>query len=449
MNQSYDLVALGTGTAAKNVAKACRRAGWRVAVVDCLPYGGTCALRGCDPKKALWSVADAFMTARALQPAGIQTSELQLDWAKMMAFKRTFTDPVPAKREMQFKELGIDTFHGTARFIGPNTVAVGEQRLEASHILVATGAKPAPLPIRGAEHAITSREFLELDRLPKTFITIGGGYVGCEFAHTATHAGAKVTILQRGQPLEFFDRDMVRHLADKSRRIGIEIHAQTNVEAVEKTANGVRVHASHNDESLRFEAEIAVHAAGRVPALDALDLEAAGVERDGQGLRLTPQLRSASNPAVYAAGDAAAQGPALTPVAAHDAEVVAANLLENAEREPNYWGVPSVAFTHPPIGRVGMLESEAAEAGLRFRVNQGEMTDWQVVRHVGGDTGAYKVLIEDESERILGAHLVGPGTIEMINILAFATRERLPASAVRRFMSAFPSAASNLSLLVT
>lgn len=375
LDKSYDLVALGTGTAAKNVASACRRAGWRVAVVDCLPYGGTCALRGCDPKKALWSAADAFATAQRLHRAGIEAPGMHLDWPKMMAFKRTFTDSVPDKREAQFQELGIDRFHGTARFVGENTIAIGDERLEARHILIATGAKPTPLPIVGAEHTVTSDEFLELDRLPKTFITIGGGYIGWELAHIATRAGAKVTILQRGQPLKFFDSDMVKYLVDRTRQIGVDVHPETTVEAVEKRPDGVRVRATHHGKSLTYEAEMAVHAAGRVPALDALDLEAGGVECDQHQLRLTPQLRSVSNPAVYAAGDAAARGPALTPVAALDAEIVAANLLGNAHREPNYRGVPSVAFTLPPIGRVGMLESEAQEAGLRFRVNQGEMAD--------------------------------------------------------------------------
>lgn len=438
MSKTYDLIALGTGTGAKYVAKACRLAGWRVAMVDCLPYGGTCALRGCDPKKALWSVADAFATARALQPAGIEAQSLRLDWPKMMAFKRSFTDPVPDKRETQFGELDIDMFHGTARFVGPSTIAIGDERLEARHVLIATGAEPAPLPIPGAEHLISSTDFLELERLPKSLIIIGGGYIGYEASHTANCAGAKVTVLQRGQPLTNFDPDMVKRLTEKSRDMGIDLHTETPVESVEKTSSGVRVHASHKGESLVFEAEMVLHAAGRVPALDALDLQAADIERDGKGLKLTPQLQSVSNPVVYAAGDAAARRPALTPVAALDAKVVAANLLEGAGREPDYLGVPSIAFTLPPIGRVGMLESEARQAGLCFPVNHGEMGDWQVARHVGERTGAYKVLIEDGSERILGTHLLGPGTIEMLNILALAVRGKLPATAISTSYRSFP-----------
>jgi glutathione reductase (NADPH) len=447
MSEPYDLIALGTGTAAKKVALACREAGWRVAIVDCLPFGGTCALRGCDPKKALWSVAQAFSTVESLQAveAGILADELRLDWGRMMAFKRRFTEPVPHKRETQFREHGIDAFHGFARFTGRNTIAIGNEQFEARHILIATGAKSRPLTFAGAEHLTTSDEFLALETLPKSLVMVGGGYIGFEFAHTATRVGAKVTVLQRGdRALTNFEPDLVRRLIDKSRRIGIEVHLATGVEGVERTEQGVRVRASSNGQSRYFEAEMAVHAAGRVPAIDELDLKVAGIERDEQGLRLTPQLQSVSNPAVFAAGDAAARGPALTPVAAHDAEVVAANLLEGAAREPDYAGVPSVAFTIPPIASVGMTEAQATAAGLEFRVNQDEMTHWQVVRHEAEDTAAYKVLIEEGSERILGAHLIGPGTVEVINLLALAIRLGIPARQMRRFTSAFPSAASNL-----
>jgi glutathione reductase (NADPH) len=451
VTNSYDLVALGTGTAAKKVALACREAGWRVAVVDCRPYGGTCALRGCDPKKALWSVAEAYATARNLMAvdAGLQADAMRLDWSKMMAFKRRFTEPVPAKRERLFREHGIDAYHGVARFVGPNEIAIDGRRIQARHVLIATGAKPRPQCVEGAEHLTTSDEFLALEALPRTVLLVGGGYIGFEFAHTATRAGAKAIVLQRGdRPLKNFEPDLVERLVDKSRRLGIEVHLATCVERVERTSQGVRVTAKREDIEHHFDVDMAVHAAGRVPAIDELDLAAGGVERDKTGLSLTPQLRSVSNPAVFAAGDVVGRGPALTPVAAHDAEIVIANLLEGQSLEPDYTGVPSVAFTMPPIARVGMTEDEAVESGLRFRVNQDEMTDWQVVRHVAEDTAAYKVLIEEGTERILGAHLVGPGTVEVINLFALAIRLGLSTRELRRFTSAFPSAASNIFLMI-
>ncbi len=445
----YDLVAIGTGTAAKKVALACRKAGWRVAVVDHRPYGGTCALRGCDPKKAMWSVAEACDRARRLGSAGIRgTDELALDWSGLMAFKHQFTDLVPEKRESLFRDAGIDRFHGRARFVGPNSIAVGEDRLEARHMLIAAGAEPARLPFPGAEHLITSDEYLEMDELPSRFVLVGGGYIAFEFAHTAVRLGAKPLIIEAERPLASFDEDLVDRLVAKSRRLGIEVHTQTKVVGVERPGDRLfRVHARTDaGEPLCFEAEIAVAAAGRVPALDALDLDAGNVSRKGAFLQLNPHLQSVTNPAVFAAGDAASLGPALTPVASHDAEIVIANLLGNGPptHVPDYTGVPSVAFTIPPITGVGFTEEQARAQGLRFRVNHRDITDWQVTRHLGEDTAAYKVLIEDDSDRILGAHLIGPDAEHLINMFALAIRLGLTARDLNRFVSAFPTAASNI-----
>lgn len=447
---TYDLVAIGTGTAAKKVARECRRAGWRVAVVDHLPFGGTCALRGCDPKKALWSVSQAYDVAIRLRHSGLHgTSALSLDWLKMAAFKRSFTDPVPAKREEFFRAEDIDAFHGTARFIAPNAIEVGAERLEPRHVLIAAGAEPARLAFDGAEHLTTSDQFFELETFPKEMILVGGGYIGFEFAHLAARMGSKAVILQRGQRcLPHFEPDLVDRLVEKSRRLGIEVHVGSEVTAVARTSDGgVIVDARMSYGTIRhFSATVAIHAAGRVPAIADLNLEAGGVERDGGRLRLNEFLQSTSNPAVYAAGDAAARGPALTPVAAHDAEVVAANLLQPdaPRRQPDYTGVPSVAFTIPAITSVGLTEEAAREQGLRFTTNHHDMTEWQAVRHVQEDTAAYKVLIEEGSHRILGAHILGPDAEHTINTFAMAMRLGLTARDMKRFMSAFPTAASNV-----
>jgi glutathione reductase (NADPH) len=155
----------------------------------------------------------------------------------------------------------------------------------------------------------------------------------------------------------------------KSREIGIDIKTGARVDAIENNAGGFMVRATPNDNQESYEADLVVHAAGRVPDLDTLDLAAAGVERDRARLKLNEFLQSTSNPAVYAAGDAAGSGPPLTPVAGHDAKIAAANMLNSNQQRPNYRGVPSVAFTIPPIARVGMLEAEAREKSIRVRVN--------------------------------------------------------------------------------
>lgn len=376
------------------------------------------------------------------------TSALSLDWLDMAAFKRSFTDPVPAKREAFFRAEDIDAFHGAARFVAPNAVEVGAERLETRHVLIAAGAEPARLPFDGAEHLTTSDQFFELGAFPKEMILVGGGYIGFEFAHLAARMGSKAVILQRGQRcLPHFEPDLVQRLIEKSRRLGIKVHVGSEVIAVARTTDGgVAVDARMSDSSIRrFSATVAIHAAGRVPAIAGLNLEAGGVETDGGSLRLNKFLQSTSNPAVYAAGDAAARGPALTPVAAHDAEVVAVNLLHGSpHREPDYTGVPSVAFTIPAITSVGLAEEAARKQGLRFTSNHHDMTEWQAVRHVQEDTAAYKVLIEDGTHRILGAHILGPDAEHTINIFAMAMRLGLTARDMGRFMSAFPTAASNV-----
>lgn len=446
----YDLFAIGTGTAAKKVALACRKAGWRVAVADHRPFGGTCALRGCDPKKAMWSVAESYDRARRLGGAGLRgTDGLSLDWHDLMAFKNNFTDPVPAKREKTFQEAGIDAFHGRVRFVGPNTVAIDDTRIEARHVLIAVGAEPKPLPFLGAEYLISSDAYFEMESLPSTLVLVGGGYIAFEFAHTAVRLGAKPIIIERRQPLKLFDEDLVAQLVDKSRRLGIEVHTNTEVVAVERgLADDLVVYArSPEGETLQFEVPLAVQAAGRTPALEPLDLSAGNVAVDEGGqLELSEHLQSISNPSVYAAGDVTGRGPPLTPVASHDAEVVATNLLARTPpySTPDYLGVPSVAFTIPPITGVGLTEAQARDLGLRFRVNHQDTTDWQTSRHLQEDTAAFKVLIEEDSERILGAHLLGPDAEHTINLFAMAMRMGLTARDMDRFVSAFPTAASNL-----
>src|SRR5438045_4987762 len=163
-----DLVVLGSGSAAQTVASRCRAAGWTVAMIDKRPFGGTCALRGCDPKKVLVGVAAALDSAHQLSGHGIGSGRLAIDWAELMRFKRSFTDPVPGQRKDQLARAGIETFDAAAQFIGPTHVAIGESTLEAARaIVVAAGARPADLPIEGREHLVTSDRFLELPSLPR------------------------------------------------------------------------------------------------------------------------------------------------------------------------------------------------------------------------------------------------------------------------------------------
>jgi glutathione reductase (NADPH) len=325
MTKNFDLIVIGTGAAGASAAFGCRSAGWNVAIVDSRPFGGTCALRGCDPKKVL--VGATEVTERSRQMAGKGVSDgVKIDWPALMRFKRTFTQPVPADREQQFSEAGIAVFHGRARFIDKTTIQVGDDTLIGRFVLIAAGASPAQLHIPGEEHLTTSDKFLELDVLPPRILFVGGGYISFEFAHVSARSGAQAQILHRGaRPLEKFDPDMVARLVKATEELGVAVRLNTAVQRIEKSSGHFTTHASVNEASQTFEADLVVHGAGRVPEIDDLNLETAGVEREKGGVTVNEYLQSVSNPAVYAAGDAAAsRGPPLTPVARMEGEVVAA-----------------------------------------------------------------------------------------------------------------------------
>jgi glutathione reductase (NADPH) len=396
----------------------------------------------------LTSGADAIDAASRMRGHGV-SGEPRIDWRELMAFKRSFTDPIPRKQEQGYAAKGIDAFHGLARFTGPDAVAVEGQELKARHILIAAGARPVPLGIPGEEHVVTSDRFLELSALPARIAMIGGGYIAAEFSHLAARAGAHVTVLQRAERmLPAFDPDLVGWLMEKFVELGIDVRARSTVQRIDKTANGFLVHASTDGQVTTVAADLVVHAAGRAPDLDALDLAAADVVAAKGRLRLNEFLQSVSNPKVYAAGDAASSGPPLTPVSSHDGKIVTGNLLDGNRHKPDYRGVPSIAFTIPPIAAVGLGEAEARARGLKFRINSENVSDWYTARRLNETVYGFKTLVDPDTGRILGAHLVGPHAEDVINLFALAIRHGLTAEDIKTTMFAYPTGASDIGYML-
>jgi glutathione reductase (NADPH) len=445
MDRQYDLVVVGTGVTSA-VASRCREAGWSVAVVDSRPFGGTCALRGCVPKKILVSAAEAVQAARDLADRGVPAGNLAIDWPALMRFKRSLVDPTTTRTEQAWARMGIEQFHGRARFVGPTTLAVGDDRLTGRRVLIAAGARPATLGVPGADRLITSEEFLNLDALPPRMVFVGGGYIAFEFAHVAARAGVEVTILHRGaRPLEAFDPDLVDLLVKRTREIGIRVELGTEARGVETVGDRLAVLGGGDR---RFETDLAVHAAGRVPDIDDLDLDAAGIKRERLGVVVNEHLQSISNPAVYAGGDAAANGPALTPKADHDAAVLTTNLLEGNRRVVRYEGIASAVFSLPPLAAAGLTEAAARAAGRRFRTHWQDTSSWFNTQRVGETTAAFKVLVEEGTDRVLGAHLLGPRADETINLFAVAIRLGLPAAELRQGLYAYPTFGSDVRFML-
>lgn len=444
----FDLLVIGTGMAAMGTAMRVRRAGWSVAIIDEKPFGGTCPLRGCDPKKMLVAGAEVIDAQRRMSGHGVD-GEVRIGWPDLIRFKRGFTDPIPADHERRYREAGIATFHDQARFTGPTSLRVGDDDLTGRNILIASGAKPVQLGIPGEEHLIDNEAFMAMDSLPRRIVLVGGGYVAAEFSHIAARAGAEVTVIQRApRMLTRFEPELVGWLMETFERIGVRVMTDTAVQAIERSDSGFIVHAESNGQPVKVDADLVVHAAGRGPALDRLDLQAANIACENGQLELNEFLQSISNPLVYAAGDAAQQGPPLTPVASHDAKAVAANLIEGNHRKPNYRGVPSVAFTLPPIAAVGMSEAEARKSGQRFQLRCERASDWYSAKRVNEPVYGYKTLVEENTGRILGAHLVGPHADEVINFFGFAIRHDLTADDLKSTIFAYPTGASDIGYML-
>ena len=448
--EKLDLLVIGAGMAGIGAANKCGSRGWSVAIVDALPYGGTCALRGCDPKKILRRGAEIIDSARAMRGKGIDDRDLTINWGDLMKHKRGFTDEVPAKMERGLAGNGVTTLHGNATFDAPNRVTIDGTQHEARNILIATGARPRPLTFPGHEYLTDSTGFLSLENLPSRVMFIGGGFVSFEFAHLAVRAGSSVVIVDRGdRALKEFDPDLVELLADHSFQLGIELLRRTTVAKVIKVDSGYRVTLDRAGVLSESDVDLVVHGAGRVPDVAALGLDRAEVESGPRGITVSGHLQSTTNPAVWAAGDAAStRGMPLTPVAVFEGKVAAANMLTGTTTVPDYTGIPTTVFTIPELTRVGMREEDARTNGLNVDVRYTDTGAWYSNYRVGQPVAATKILIDRSTDRIVGAHLFGPDYGELVNVIALAMKLGLTTRQLKSAVASYPSVGSDLGALL-
>jgi glutathione reductase (NADPH) len=446
MSYGYDLLVIGAGMAGVSAANKAAAQGWRVAIADRLPFGGTCALRGCDPKKILRRGAEIVDAAGLLRGKGIAEDGLAIDWQALMAHKRGFTDPVPDKLDKSLAAAGVDTFHEPVRFTGAHSVDIGGREHTSGHFLIATGARPRPLDVPGHELLIDSTAFLDLEQLPPRIVFVGGGFVSFEFAHIAARAGCRVTILDRGaRPLKQFDPDLVELLVERGREVGIDVRRKSEITAVEHGGSGYRIHLLEDGRSTTLEAGLVVHGAGRVPALADLDLDSGDIAHGDGGVAVAPHLQSTTNAGVYAAGDAAdTGGMPLTPVAVFEGKVAASNMLKDTRTVPDYSGVPTAVFSIPELVRIGMSEQEAHDGGHDVDVRYHDTGGWYSNYRVGEHTAATKILVDRGTDLILGAHLLGPEYAELANTIGMAMKLGVTTRQLKSATATYPTVGSDL-----
>lgn len=447
--EDYDLIVIGAGTGGNGVARMTVAGGWKVASVDSMPYGGTCALRGCDPKKMLIAVTEGVDWAHNLKGKGLE-AQTSINWPDMIAFKETFTGAMPSRIEAGLKKAGVSTLRGDARFTGPDTVEVDGTALRGKHFLIATGARPMTLNIPGEDLLITSTDFLELPEKPERIVFVGGGFIAMEFAHISKRAGAmEVTVLEMAKrPLGNFDPDLVAVLAEATIEMGIDVQTEAKVLQIERAGKDFAVAFETPFGVKTITCDLVVHGTGRAPNIDHLNLTAAGVESGRNGIKVSPYMRT-TNPNIFAAGDCADSGPNLTPVSAYEGRIAGKNLLAGKdEHAVSYPPIPSVVFTLPMVATVGLSEAAAREKGLKFDVKFEKTGGWYSSMRVGAIRTAYKVLVEQETGVILGAHLIGPGAEEQINLFAMAMGAGLTANKLKGVIFAYPSYASDIGSMV-
>jgi len=441
--EKFDVIVIGTGSGS-SVAKRCAAAGKKTAIIDNQPFGGTCALRGCDPKKVLVGIAHALSTNQQLQGKGITTIATS-SWKDLMEFKKSFTEPKIPKTEAGLKEADVATYHGRAKFIAENTIQINENILYAEKFVIANGASPTKLSISGDDLLIDSTAFLELEELPKDILLVGGGFIAFEFAHIVSRFGVKATIVHRGErPLKNFDADLVKLLVKASEELGIQIVLNAEVKSVTKENNGFVVHAEQEGKDIQFTTSLVVHAAGRTADIFDMDLEKMNISFDKKGVAVNEYMQSVSNENVYSCGDANDKGLPLTPVAAKEGIVLADNLLKGNYKKIEYGHIPSNVFTIPALGAVGLTEQEAKDKNLNYILHFKETTDWYSSRRLNEPVSGFKILVDKEADQVIGAHLLGPNAEETINIFTLAMNAGVRASDLKKTIFSYPTNASDI-----
>jgi glutathione reductase (NADPH) len=448
MARTYDIVIIGGGNAGFGVSAVAAAAGKKIAFVEERDFGGTCPNRGCTPKKVLVAAAHALHETEAARAHCIEVATPRLDWGRLIDREQAMIASIPERLEGLAKKRG-DVYRGRARFTGRNSVAVGGDVLEAEHIVVATGSKPRPLPIAGADLLITSDEVLSERTLPREVVFIGGGVIAMEFSHVYARAGAKVTILEvTPRILPGLDDGAVTEVHKESERIGITIKTGVKVREIARAGEQFRVTYEHDGREAAAQADRVVNGAGRVANVDTLDLAAAGVRHDGVRIEVDPYLRSVSNPSVWVCGDALVLSAQLSPLATYEGEIVGRNIVHGPKEKPDYAPVPSCVYTVPALATVGLTEEKAKAKGLKFSASVNDMRDWFSGRTYAESVAWAKVLVEEGGGRILGAHMVGHSGEELVHLFALAMKHGITAKQLKQSVFAFPTFSADVKSLV-
>ena len=443
MSTRYDAIIIGTGQAGPSLANRLASAGQRVAILERDKVGGTCVNVGCIPTKALVASARAAHMARRAADFGVVLDgPVRVDMAAVQArMQEIFGASNKGVTSWLEDTKNVDLIRGDARFVGAKTIEVNGERLEADQIFLNVGARPFVPPMPGIDEVepLTSSGMLELDELPEHLIVIGGSYIGLEFGQMFRRFGSKVTIVERGPRLiGRDDPDVSACVQEFLEAEGVRVRCNADCMAVASHAEGVAVRVACEGGEQEVVGSHLLVAVGRTPNTDTLNLEAAGVTVNERGfVEVDDQLRTSAE-GVWAMGDCNGQG-AFTHTSYNDYEIVAANLLDDDPRRVSDRILCYGLFVDPPLGRVGMTEQQARESGRRVLIGKLPMSRVGRAKERGETTGFLKILVDGDTEEILGAALLGIGCDEVVHSLLDLMYAKASYTVIARAMHIHPT----------
>ncbi len=442
-SKPYDAIVIGTGQAGPSLAARLAKAGMSVAVIERKRFGGTCVNTGCIPTKTLVASAYAASLARRAADYGVQigggvTVDMKAVKARKDAIVRRSNEGV----EKWLKNTSNCTvYEGHARLAGPRAVRVNGGLLESEHIFLNVGARAFIPPMPGLDGVpfLTNSNMMDVDFLPGHLIVIGGGYIGLEFAQMYRRFGSRVTVIEKGaQLMRREDDDVTAAVREILEKDGVEFRLNVECIAVEKRGEGVAVQLDCDEGSREVTGSHLLLALGRRPNTDDLGLETAGIAVDARGfIQVDEQLRT-NVPGIWALGDCNGKG-AFTHTSYNDYEIVAANLLDSDPRRVGDRIPTHALFIDPPLGRAGMTEAEVKQSGKKALIGKRPMTRVSRAIEKGETQGFMKVLVDAETQRILGAAILGVGGDEIVHSILDVMYADAPYTVIQRAVHIHPT----------
>ncbi len=418
-NFDYDLIVIGGGSGGVRAARISASHGAKVAICEEYRYGGTCVIRGCVPKKMFVYASHFHEEFTDSASYGWDIEVKNFSWKRLVTNKDQEIDRLNGIYGNLLKNAGCEVFNGRGELLDKNTVKIDTQTFTAERILIATGGTPFMPAISGIEHAITSNEAFYLDELPESVVVVGGGYIAVEFAGIFNGLGINTTLVYRGkQILRGFDQDVADHLSAEIQKKGIHLKLNSDIASIELIDGTKKL--TYQDGSAQVVDQI-MYATGRKPNTANLGLEKAGIQLGQKGEILVNTESQTNINNIYAVGDVTDR-IALTPVATMEGHAFADSVYGNNPRIPDHDNVPSAVFSQPPVGSVGLSEEQAIE---KFGHVDTYKSEFRILKHTLTDNTErtlMKLIVEPESDIVVGAHMVGPDAAEIMQGIAIAVK---------------------------